>query len=513
MKKLLTFLLLGLSACGYSQNVVTNGSFETKEPGTGCPNQTGFNNGRPSGWTVASINGYTPDYFYPCASPGSAWYPGSNSQGCEYPLQGQSYTGLLAMVVQSDGSVLNAGSEYMSQQLTLTANQQYYVEFWVSAANINSNNTFVKTLGMYFARSDFDISQGANKGLHHLVPQVPNAFPAANFYTNTNGWTKISGNFTPSQSGTWTIIIGNFDSGLNNNPSTPISSPSSGYRQSYYYIDAVTVNAVGQSVPSYQAALTGPSSICLNSSGTYSIINQPFGTSVSWTASPSNLFSFSSGTGSSFTPGTHNANGVGTITATLTGSCSGSNFSISTTLGVGQPVSQIVETISNPDPQGLFCSGNIYTFRSFPGASSIYDYQWSADGGTVISGQGTNSVNVYFESSNTMSVLVNVSNNCGSTQSGIGVENSCGPGGGGGCIICGFSVSPNPASEELVFSFDDKPSGFYDVSLTSENGDLKKKIKIDKTSVIDISTIPNGTYYLNVQYQSKSESKRIIIKH
>jgi hypothetical protein len=216
MKLLYTFFLLSCSLFGYSQNLVTNSSFETKEPGTGCPNQTGFDNGRPQAWFVSSVDGFTPDYFFPCAAPGSTWYPGSNNQGCEYPLQGQAYTGLLAMVV-SNNTVLTAGSEYMQQQISLTANQQYYLEFWVSAANINSNNTFVKTLGMFFQKPGFNLLDNANKGLHHLVPQIPNTFPAANFYSNTNGWAKISGNFTPNESGNWTIIIGNFDSGLNNN--------------------------------------------------------------------------------------------------------------------------------------------------------------------------------------------------------------------------------------------------------------------------------------------------------
>ncbi|MFM7853744.1 MAG: hypothetical protein ACKO96_17930, partial [Flammeovirgaceae bacterium] len=60
MKPLFIILLVASSLHGYCQNVVTNGSFEIKQAGTGCPNQTGFDNGRPQGWNVPP-NGFSPD--------------------------------------------------------------------------------------------------------------------------------------------------------------------------------------------------------------------------------------------------------------------------------------------------------------------------------------------------------------------------------------------------------------------------------------------------------------------
>ena len=159
-----------------AQNVVSNPSFETKD-GSNCPYETGFDTGAsPQYWSTPSFHGFTPDYFYPCAFAGSAWYPGSNSTGCEYPLNGQSYTGLLAQIVYSNNTVDNAGSEYMSQQLTLMGGQQYYVEFWVSPAEGTTSNpmsSYVSTLGMYFTKTPApDFSNGANKGLHHLASFV-----------------------------------------------------------------------------------------------------------------------------------------------------------------------------------------------------------------------------------------------------------------------------------------------------------------------------------------------------
>lgn len=505
-------LMIGLSIAVVStgQNLVSNGSFETKEPGTGCPNQTGFDNGRPQGWFVSSVNGFTPDYFFPCASPGSSWYPGSNSQGCEYPLQGQAYTGLAAMVVQSDGSVLTAGSEYMQQQISLTANQQYYVEFWVSAANINSNNTFVKTLGMYFRRPDVNISDGANKGLHHLVPQIPNAFPAANFYSNTNGWAKISGNFTPNVGGTWTIIIGNFDSGLNNNPSTPTSSPSSGYRQSYYYIDAVTVQPVGQSIPDYTTQLSGDALACSNSNTSYSITNLPFGTSVSWSQS-SNLVAISGQGTSNYTVAPQNGStfGHGYVQATISGACSDSNLVLRKDIWVGQP------TITYHPPGLNPCTDNEYfEGPNVPGLS----YQWSVDNPNVWFTIGTTYSNAAIISTNPEYFNITLTVSSGGCQTSVTLfsytsgyycqcffDPSCGGFGG-------FSVSPNPAGKELVIEFSNEQVYEFEATLVNELGEIKRSMNIKKHNRLDISGLPNGLYYLNVYHKSgKKESRRIQI--
>ncbi len=130
-----------------AQNLVTNFDFGIKEPNTGCPATSGFYtaNGHPAGWYTAPFNGYSPDYFHPCGS--SQYQPGSNSRGCEYPLSGTAYAAVLAYLKLD----VTAGSEYFYQQLShpLTQGQQYYIEFWVSAADDAYYNAFVKHLGMF----------------------------------------------------------------------------------------------------------------------------------------------------------------------------------------------------------------------------------------------------------------------------------------------------------------------------------------------------------------------------
>ncbi len=101
-KKLLLALSFALILCvARSQNLVPNGSFETKDPALGCPYPDDFTNGKPQYW-----DGYYPpapqggtldlsgDYFNPCAlNNDQGNYPGLNEAGCALPLDGQSYCG------------------------------------------------------------------------------------------------------------------------------------------------------------------------------------------------------------------------------------------------------------------------------------------------------------------------------------------------------------------------------------------------------------------------------------
>lgn len=524
-KPVLLVVLLCHLMYGRGQNLVTNGSFETKAPGTGCPFQTGFGSGHPTGWSVP-FNGFTPDYFFPCDSPGSAWYPGSNSQGCEYPLNGQSYTGLLAMQVSFDQStntfaVHNAGSEYMMQTLStnLTAGQQYYVEFWVSPGSPGArssslaNNAFVKTLGMFFTRSLPDLQTGAIKGLNHLIPQVPNTFPAASFYTNTNGWTKISGTYTPSVSAQYHIVIGNFDSGLNATPPNPSSQPTiqNGARQSYYYIDAVTIIPFNQTRPDYTLSMTGTSLVCSNS--TYTIQNQPFGTTITWTQS-SNLTPISGQGTTNYTVAPINGTviGPGFVQATLSGVCSGSNVVLRRDVWMGQP------TITYHPPGYNPCFDNpYYEGPAVPGLT----YQWSVDNPNVWFTSGTGNVNAVVISINPEYFNITLTISGGGCQTSATLSSytpgyycqcfsdpSCGGFGG-------FSASPNPANTELTIEAKEKSNHpkEYEISILDHLGNSKKKVNAKNNSTtLDVSTLPEGTYYLHIKYMDAIETKRIVIK-
>jgi hypothetical protein len=86
-----------------------------------------------------------------------------------------------------------------------------------------------------------------------------------------------------------------------------------------------------------------------------------------------------------------------------------------------------------------------------------------------------------------------------------------------------FAASPNPASNQVDVSFDDKEyekelkrfgAIEYNLALVDEQGNIVANVKTsDKTYKWDTSKIPNGTYYLKANYKSFGETKRILIKH
>lgn len=466
MKKLLLTIagILTIGTGCIAQNLVSNGSFESKT-GSECPNQTGFDHGYPTDWSVP-FHGYTPDYFYPCAAPGTSYYPGQNGRGCEPPLHGQAYAGFLALEAFTDGDIHPAGSEYIKHSVTLTSGQQYYIEFWVSRADdsngYNGYTASVKTLGMFLTRNLSDFNTSGN-GLHHLIPQIPSTFPATSYYTSNNGWTKISGYFTPAQGGTWHLVIGNFDSYLSQVPATntPNTTPSNGYRKAFYFVDGVTIIPSNQTPPHYAMFIGANDPICYGEPATVVLANIPFGTSVTWSVSP-NLFAVSSGSGGTATLSVINpaTSGQGAITYNLQGPCG--NSTLSSYFWVGKPSGLIDGPWQvYPDQVYLYTAntlGSPYYFEWYITGSG-YNWGWSNRQPQVLvfwSGQGTSG-----------SVDLVSANACGTTNTSLNVAISS----EGGCNPCQIVTPyPNPSDKE------------FDVSIKT-----LRKVKPDETLIYRVS--------------------------
>ncbi|MBS1559059.1 MAG: T9SS type A sorting domain-containing protein [Bacteroidetes bacterium] len=552
MKAFFVLFALTLSIVLHSQNLVPNGSFEKPDPAGKCPYDDGFDpNQKPQSWQAyydprhynMDISG---DYFYPC--PGttngiSTWYPGQNNQGCELPLDGQAYCGFLSFAKNLAPGQTYAESEYiMNSNIPLTAGVQYYVEFYVSAAEgisgigqYDESTFYSKRIGAYFIQDPSQLKNGQLYGLNNLIPQIPNIFPALNYYTTSNGWQKISGYFTPAQSGQWTMVIGNFDPGMNDSirgpsygmgyeyfPLPDTLSPKPSYSQgmyiaSYYYIDAVTVIPSNQLPPSYSPYVSPTLPICSTSAITYTLNKIPFGASINWSVSPTGLFQRATiGSGANATlQGASGQNGSAILTYQLSSVC-GTN-PVEQNIWVGSPVSpgSLNKDINNPP----FCVGAtvIASINPVGGAST---YSWVSGNSSIleVSG-GYTSVNLLAEAAGTTYFTVTTANACGTSNKRYIASVSTCSGGGGQMSV---AVFPNPASFSLTVNVvDSTQNAFaqtlpqpYQIMLFNRSGQRVFSMQTSNaTASIPLSGLPADIYYLDVVYKEAVKQKQIIIQH
>ncbi|MEO9872159.1 hypothetical protein [Ekhidna sp.] len=238
----------------YSQNIVNNGSFEIRQAGTNCPNgpwnTPGSTQGFPRDWTYGcrstiingggnTING-TPDYLQTCSSLGSGYNPANHIYGSEVPRTGTSMTGIIAASPFSFGGT---SAEYLIYEFDtpLQMGAFYSVEFFVSLAD--DTEYAVKGLGAYFTSNfselvldDFPLNYS------QFTPQVPSNYPSPFAFLNSNGWSKVSGTYSPNNSNVKYMVLGNFATDQSQLVTNPGHNDNN---NAYYYIDDVSIEISG----------------------------------------------------------------------------------------------------------------------------------------------------------------------------------------------------------------------------------------------------------------------------
>ena len=71
---------------------------------------------------------------------------------------------------------------------------------------------------------------------------------------------------------------------------------------------------------------------------------------------------------------------------------------------------------------------------------------------------------------------------------------------------------PNPASETLYYLFNEIPESLYSYSIIDLAGQVLRKGSLDENSrsgIIDVKSLPKGTYIINFQNRMGTFSKRI----
>jgi len=147
-----------------------------------------------------------------------------------------------------------------------------------------------------------------------------------------------------------------------------------------------------------------------------------------------------------------------------------------------------------------------YTYSVTDQAS--YIYQWSVDGGDLVSGQGTSTIEIQWGSG--VSGLVSASSEsdlgCPSDTSAINVSISTS--GIGDLEALGISIYPNPARDFLTIEASGQ--NHYSISLSSVNGEVLLNTSFEGTSRIDLSEYSNGVYLLSIKSEKFTATERIV---
>ncbi|MDO9553745.1 T9SS type A sorting domain-containing protein [Rhodonellum sp.] len=272
--------------------------------------------------------------------------------------------------------------------------------------------------------------------------------------------------------------------------------------------------------------ITGPSLIC--SSGTYTLLNQPAGTNITWISSNPNGLNINPTTGAASR--LNNFNGEITITATINAACGPT--SLTRNIWVGNPGAGI-NTLLWTGTRGVnpvsTNPGATYIFNvdQVPNATS---YTWVLPSGFSVYGGSTTttSTSIYITTSMTIgtyTLYCRANNACGSSWTNSLTINNSGSGGGGPVPLV---VYPNPASSSLIIQDESKGSeGFsessvgnpeyveeFEIQLLDNNGRIRKTGKSLKRRLeLKIDDLPDGQYILEIRTVTKTDFRHIIIKH
>lgn len=225
----LTFLLLILNSSGFSQaNLVPNPSFEDSLDCPSLPNEMET----VDAWFKTTDHPSSPDYFHSCNE--FVVSVPDNLNGSEPARTGEAYCGLFTTEV---GPSIENVREYITAQLLwpMSEDSIYQIQFYVSLGE--QSNLATTTIGAYISQSDSLPNDGPDSWLLLVTPQVNNTSEPI---ITKDGWELISGTMI-SEGGEEYITLGNFFS----DSTCGLVTVEGDWDRSYYYVDDVSVRAVG----------------------------------------------------------------------------------------------------------------------------------------------------------------------------------------------------------------------------------------------------------------------------
>ncbi|MDP2424616.1 MAG: S8 family serine peptidase, partial [Bacteroidales bacterium] len=158
----------------------------------------------------------------------------------------------------------------------------------------------------------------------------------------------------------------------------------------------IAYTAIGEpNIAATAGPISGPSHIYATSSATFTINGLPQGSSIAWDKSPNLSYLSGQGTASYTVWAPNTSNGVAWINAVITGPCGAVTLPRKEIVILGSP-GQPLDIAGFPSNGMQFGSNSFYEFRvicqTFP---CMYEQvEWLVGGGTIIEGQGTETITV-----------------------------------------------------------------------------------------------------------------------
>ncbi len=266
-------------------------------------------------------------------------------------------------------------------------------------------------------------------------------------------------------------------------------------------------------------SISGSTSLLCSGTRTLSVVDIP-GATYTWSVS-THLLSIVSGQGTNQITVQRNGSsfGQGWVEVEISTPCSsGSEKSARFQFQVGGNEPQIYDVPST------VCAGGTYFAYGSPSFDGVY--HWDVPGGTIISGQGTATIQFAVDNlvppntSSTVGITLTVTGECGTpVVKGISVPVIDCSGGG-----TTWMVYPNPASEVLTVavgseaernSVTDKStlSTFTALLYDSTGRQLRQGESKDGKVEFDTRQLPAGTYFLHIHHGDAVEKRQVVIRH
>ncbi len=254
--------------------------------------------------------------------------------------------------------------------------------------------------------------------------------------------------------------------------------------------------------------VSGPDRFC--TSGSYSLAGGtiPSGTSITW--SPGPIASIGSGQNTIQVQLNRISDGTATMSVALTKIC-GINQTVTRPYATGGFTNANYD-VSGPDRS---CNNTQVDYYITPYLSGVTSYNWTWPyDWTYVSGQGTSHL------------TLRTGNNSGNVE--LRVEPSCNQGGSPAyqyvgiyaCLAAEYVVSPNPASSNVTVTPAAKATNtkatvaaITEVNIYDQKGILKKQQKFGKvkTATVNVSSLPIGTYFIEIVEGDKRVRQQLSI--